>query len=374
MTHSSVVGGSTAGRIMGCPGSAQLIRNLHIVDDGGSEYALEGTLLHEAIEAILQGQRTIDDIVGFTSDKAPGLAVDFDHVSDALMPALAQFENFCTQYAMNVYDTEQLADWGKRIPGAFGWIDVIGRAGQYSVILDWKFGRGVPVQAEGNAQLMFYAVGARMNADLEDLIDPKLNTLLVIIQPRLAGEPSIAEVTPKQLDAFELELAAAVALSQAPDAPLATGSHCRWCPAKPGCPLKLGKARGPKPADLAEALALATEMEDWARSVFKLGEQQLLDGGAIPGWKLVQKRATRKWVDEVVAQKRLRGLRYRLRDITVATLKSPAQMEKVVKAEHLEGLIESRSSGLSMVPDSDRRPAVPQASAALKNLASKLKE
>ena len=359
---------------MGCPGSVQLIRNLHIVVDDGSEYALEGTLLHAAIEAILQGQRTIDDIVGFTCSEAPGLAVDFDHVSDALMPALAQFEAFGEEYGLNIYDTEQLADWGKRIPGAFGWIDVIGRTRQYSVILDWKFGRGVPVKAEGNAQLMFYAAGARMNAKLEDLIDPKLNTLLVIIQPRIAGEPSIAEVTPKQLDAFELELAAAVALAQTPDAPLATGSHCRWCPAKPGCPLKLGLARGPKPADLAEALALATEMEDWARSVFKMGEQTLLDGGTIPGWKLVQKRATRKWVDEVVAQKRLRDLKYRLRDITVATLKSPAQIEKVVKAEHLEGLIESRSSGLSMVPDSDRRPAVPQASAALKNLASKLKE
>jgi hypothetical protein len=360
--HSSIVGGSTAGRIMACPGSWALSKD---VVDTSSDYALEGTLLHEAIEAILQGTRTIDDIVGFVSDKAPGLIVDYDHVTDALMPALDQFNAFCEQYAVDEYDTEQLADWAPRIPGAFGWIDVVGSAHQHNVIIDWKFGRGVPVEAPDNKQLLFYAAGAAMNPKLNDLFDPTRNTLLVIIQPRVAGEPSVAVATPRNLDRFVADLTAAVTLAKEPDAPLQTGSHCRWCPAKPTCPLKLGQARGPKPKDLAEALELATEMEDWARSVFKTAEQQLLDGGTIPGWKLVQKRAMRKWVDEAAAQQHLRKLKYRLRDITTATLKSPAQIEKVVKPEHLEGLIESRSSGLTLAPESDRRPAV---STALKNL------
>ena len=363
--HSAIVGGSTAGRIEACPGSWALSKDLGA--GTSSEYALEGTLLHEAIEAILHGSRTIDNIIGFTSEKAPGLAVDFDHVSDALMPALAQFNAFGDEYRLNVYDTEQLADWGKRIPGAFGWIDVIGRARNYNVILDWKFGRGVPVDAADNKQLLFYAAGASMNPNLDDLYDPALNTLLVIIQPRIASEPSISEVTPRRLARFADDLAAAVALAKTPDAPLATGPHCRWCPAKAICPLKLGKARGPKPADLAEALELAKEMEDWARSVFQKAEQDLVDGATIPGWKLVQKVARRQWIDEEAVAKRLRRLRVKVADAYERKLRSPAQLEKLV-GDKLQDLIEARSSGLTMVEEKDRRPAISPALTNLKRL------
>jgi hypothetical protein len=114
------------------------------------------------------------------------------------------------------------------------------------------------------------------------------------------------------------------------------------------CPAKRDLALGPKPVDIAEALRLATEMEDWARGVFAAAELQLLQGGTIPGWGLEPKRPTRKWVDETVAEETLRKLKYRLRDITETRLKSPAQMAKVVDLAHLENLIESKSSGMKL--------------------------
>lgn len=329
MMHSDIVGGSTAGRVLACPGSVALSAD---IPRTSSVYADEGTLLHKAIEAMLL-------------DQDP--QAEPDHMTDALMPAHAQWREFCGEYGVQEYDTEQRVDLAP-IPGAFGSVDVIASTETHNVIWDWKFGRGVPVDADGNEQLMFYAAAAMHTPALSDLFDAGKPTLAVICQPRVRGELSIAEFTTVQLLEFTSNLQRAVRQAQQPHPPLKTGPHCRWCPAKAVCPAKRDLALGPKPVDIAEALRLAVEMEDWARGVFAAAELQLLQGGTIPGWGLEPKRPTRKWVDETVAEETLRKLKYRLRDITETRLKSPAQMAKVVDLAHLENLIESKSSGMKL--------------------------
>jgi hypothetical protein len=53
------------------------------------------------------------------------------------------------------YATETRVTFGDVIPDVFGSTDFLGRLGDKAIVLDWKFGDGVAVEAEENAQLMF---------------------------------------------------------------------------------------------------------------------------------------------------------------------------------------------------------------------------
>ena len=75
-------------------------------------------------------------------------------------------------------------------------------------------------------------------------------------------------------------------------------------------------------------------------------------------WR-VATRATRQWTDE---QKVIEwAYKNKIDDATEVKLKSPAQLEKVVKKFNMElpsELVTAISSGSTLVPDTDPRPAV----------------
>jgi hypothetical protein len=52
--HSKIVGGSTASRVINCPGSVALTAKMP--PQAFSKYAAEGTLLHDVIAAIIDGK------------------------------------------------------------------------------------------------------------------------------------------------------------------------------------------------------------------------------------------------------------------------------------------------------------------------------
>ncbi len=106
-----------------------------------------------------------------------------------------------------------------------------------------------------------------------------------------------------KLDRFERMLKEAVKQSKRPDAPLMQGDHCRWCAAKAICPLMNGAVdralaiqfRDVDIQKMGRALAQADLLEQWIGDLRALAHQALEHGVAVPGWKLVDKRATRKW-------------------------------------------------------------------------------
>ena len=59
MLHSNIVGGSTAKRVINCPGSVALVAKMP--PKPSSEYADKGTLLHNAISEVLSGR---PDVIG----------------------------------------------------------------------------------------------------------------------------------------------------------------------------------------------------------------------------------------------------------------------------------------------------------------------
>jgi len=349
MQHSKIVGGSTAKRVINCPGSVALVAEMP--PQPSSSYAEEGTLLH-------------DEISRFLGDLDYRFTCSQELIQDKLWPALDLLDEIDPDKTME-YAVETRVGFGDLLPGVFGSTDLMGRIGNKAIILDWKFGAGVPVPAEENEQLMFYAAAAMRTPEAKWVFDGATEVELVIIQP-----PTIKRwtTTIERIKQFEQTLIRAVKIAEQPDAPLKNGDHCRWCAAKPVCPIMTGAV------DRAVALKMdaidvdkigaylhnADLLEAWIKDLRALAEEMMKKGKPVTGWKVVPKRATRSWVKEEDAKV---ALLQHLKESEVIETKlvSPAAAEKLLKAQKLklpDGLTVAISSGNTIAPESDPRPAV----------------
>jgi hypothetical protein len=292
---------------------------------------------------------------------------DQDLLERKLLPALAALNEIDPDKQME-YVTETIVGFGHVLPDVFGSADIIGRIDDTAYIVDWKFGDGVAVDVEENPQLMFYAAAAMRTAEVKWAFEGATKVELVIVQPPYVKR---WETTPRRIQLFEKELIAAVKAAQRPDAPLAQGDWCRWCAAKAICPLMTGAADRARMSalqtlnieDVSEYLGLADQLEGWIKEVRALAMQTLEAGLPVPGYKLVPKRGTRQWVDENKALDAMRDMGLDAKELTELTILSPAKAEKVLKkyklalpADH----VVSVSSGNTLAPEDDPRPAVMQ--------------
>jgi hypothetical protein len=249
------------------------------------------------------------------------------------------------------------------------------------VVLDWKFGDGVIVDAVENAQLMFYAAAAMRTEKLQWAFEGVEEVECIIVQP-----PAIRRwtTTVGRIKQFEHELVSAVKTALDPDAPLAKGDHCRWCAAKPICPQMTGAVdRAIKQQiinmdvdTLAKHLHTADLLEEWIKDLRALAFGLLEKGATVPGYKIVQKQARRKWTSEESAKQALLSLGLKESVVVETSIMSPAQAEKALKkrfSELPEDLIKSESSGTTLAPVDDPRPAV-QSFIGLSKALSKLGE
>lgn len=361
MQHSTIVGGSTAKRVMRCPGSVALVAKMP--PKPSSSYADEGTLLHDTIAQILDKGTDPSEYLGTVYN---GVELTQELMDTKLLPALELLNEIDPDSSME-FSVENRVGFDKRLPGVFGSTDLLCRVGDRAVCLDWKFGDGVPVEATESEQLMFYSAAARRTKGLEWWHEGAKSLELVIVQP-----PEIRRWTTtfKRIDQFERDLVRAVKTAQQPDAPLAAGDWCRWCAAKPVCPIMTGatdRALATQMANLdaakiGEYLAKADMLEGWVKDLRALAHQMLEAGKPVPGYKLVPKRATRQWRDQDVAYTALTSLGIPFDDVwEPAELLSPAKMEKVLKKFKLAlpaDLVVSVSSGTTMASEDDPRPAV----------------
>ena len=358
--HSNVVGGSTAKRVMACPGSVALVQQMP--PQPSSVHADTGTLLHNTIASILETGKPPHEFLGATYN---AIELTEDLLERKLLPALAALDEIDPDKTME-YAVEQVVGFGNALPGVFGSADLVGRIGNRGVLLDWKFGDGVAVSAEENPQGLFYVAAALRTtktkwafADVEDIE-------IIIVQP-----PYVKRwvTTPARVKQFEAELMLAVRAAEQPDAPLAAGDHCRWCTAKTICPVVNGAvARAARTAiktvnvdRLAEALGQIDLLEGYIKDARDMAQQLLENGVEVPGWKLVPKRATRKWADDKKVLTTLTEAGLNIEQLTDP--KSPAQMEKVLKKHNVPmptDLIVSVSTGNTLAPEDDPRPAVLQ--------------
>ena len=358
--HSTIVGGSTAKRVISCPGSVMLVQK--VPPAPSSSYADEGTLLHEVIAEIMQDGLEPRKFIGREFN---GITLTEELYGAKLLPALLLFEELDPNGEMELM-VETRVSFGQYLPDVFGSCDILGRIGSRAFVVDWKFGDGVPVIAEENPQLLFYAAAARRTEEAKWIFKDVDSIECAIIQPTRGMSRWVT--TPERLDLFERELKRAVKTAQLPDAPLKAGSHCRFCAAKPICPIKTGEAdravvttlQALDVDELGHYLNMAKRLEEWSADLYKLAQRMLEANVPIPGWKLVPKRGTRQWVDEELAKVEL-FKHLKQSDVIETNLISPAKAEKLLKAQRIalpDNLVVSVSSGSTLATEDDPRPAV----------------
>ena len=373
MQHSSIVGGSTAKRVINCPASVALCAKMP--PKPSNEHADRGTLLHNVIAELLEFDKKPEQCLG-AAYKDQVLTQEL--IDEKIIPALAALDEIDPDKRME-YMVETRVGFGDFLPDVFGSTDLLGRRDNRAFVIDWKFGDGVVVDAVENPQLLFYAAAAMRTLSAQWVFESADEIECIIVQP-----PMIKRwvTTFERVKEFEQELLYAVRLSSWPEPPMQTGDHCRWCAAKPICPQMTGAVeRALKvqlvnlPAEqISQQLQQADAIEDYLRDLRALALQMLGNGHPVPGYKLVAKRATRQWVEEAKIEAWVDA--NNIKDAyEPVKIKSPAQLEKTLKKAKIEfpaEMVVAISSGDTLAPDSDPRPAVLQIGKQLTAALSKL--
>ena len=338
-----------------CPGSVRLSEGIPSI---ASAYAEEGTLAHSlAADWLVNGRCPVFPTLGMLE----AVSVYVDYIQPKQVHAKAYIEH--------------KFDLSKVHAGCFGTADCVlwYEHARHLEVIDYKHGQGVFVPVHDNPQLKYYGLGALLDLGL-----PAETIQLTVVQPRYdCQDGPIRSVQMAAIDMldFMADLKRFAVATEDPNAPLVPGEHCRWCPAARQCPELAQQAtdvakrefRDPilhtydGPA-LKKALDTREIVKAWLKTVDEFAYEVLEKGGEIPGYKLVEKRPTRQWRDEAGAINTLKAAGHSDEAIyEPKALKSPAQLEKALgkqDAKLVEAFIESKSSGHTVVEESDKRPAV----------------
>lgn len=393
MTHTTRAHASLAPsashRWINCPGSVRLCAP---IPDKGSVFADEGTAAHMLAEHCLEGgidaDRLGDMFVDIRGEKrfvdAPG-----EHrfpIDDEMIEGVQLYLDYVNELfgKLDYYFIEERCDLTHLHPEIWG----TGDAGGYQEltehlhVADFKYGRGVAVDPKENEQELCYASGLVRKFMREGRIVRKVT--LHIVQPRAPharGPIRTWTCSLTDLRDFERRLQdAAIATSQT-DAPLNAGEWCKFCPAAATCPERrttsleqarvefnaAGELLAPAISrmttdDLGAILSKIDQVENWCRRVREYAHEEAVHGRLPKGFKLVNKRAVRKWYDEHKAASALRTL-FELDDneIFIRKMISPAAADKLVgktEAKQLAPLYVKESSGTVLAPLDDSREAV----------------
>ena len=373
----SKLGASAMHRWAECPGSIRLSAGL---DSSSSVFAAEGTVAHDVasysldydVDAIKSvGELRFQDghEVTVTEEMCDAVQVYLD----AVRGDSAENDNAPIRLVEHKFHLKELH------PDLFGTADCVQVWPRAKLlrIYDYKHGAGVPLDVKSNPQLLYYALGALLSYK-----KPITDVEIVIVQPRcphVDGPVRRHRIKAVKLLEFEADLMDAVRRTEDPNAPLKTGDWCRWCPAAALCPetkrvaqaaakSEFSPASPYDPAELAATLELLPTIEGWLSSVREFAYGEALHGRTPPGYKLVNKRPTRKWkVDDHTVEMELGRTGLAESDIYAPRkVQSPAQIEKVIgkskknadKLAVVSELCESVSSGLKLVPGSEPGEAV----------------
>jgi len=372
----ALLSASGSARWMACTPSAQLEQQF---PEQTSVYAEEGTFAHALAE--LKLRRAIANTIK-PSEFKKRLAEMQKH--PLYSPAM---EEYIDQYVAQVSEIfmaakkeckdtlvllEQRLDFSEYVPDGFGTGDVVIISDGVLEVIDLKYGKGVPVSAEGNSQTRLYGLGAI--ATYLMLYD-FLTVRMTIIQPRL-DITSTEELRVDELMTWaQNELMPKAKLAYAGEGEFCAGDHCKFCKAKATCKaradynLELAKydfqdAFLLSKEDIAEVLARADQLKAWVTDIETYALEQARDHGErFPGWKLVEGRSNRKYTDEEVVAKTLTGAGYEKDKIyKPQELLGITAMEKVLGkkqfGELLSDLVVKPAGKPVLVPESDTRPEI----------------
>jgi hypothetical protein len=369
-TH-AILGASSAERWLNCTPSAQLTADM---PDTGSEYAAEGTLAHKIGELKLR-KRFVTGIgpkkFNAEMDKLkadPLYSPEMDSTTDEYLDAVNEIAMALPEHPYVAL--EQQVDFSDWVPGGFGTADCIVIGGGILHVIDYKHGKGVPVPAESNVQLMLYCLGAYVRYGL--FYDVK-TIRWTIVQPRNGGVSEAQELTVEALLAWaENYVRPRAKMAAEGTGEYSPGEWCRFCKVKATCRarsdynLSLEDFHAAPPAllfpeELGAILFRATDLKKWLSDIEVFVLSALLDGEEIPGWKAVEGRAVRTWTDQDAAFKAAmeagtpEEMLYERRPVTLAAL------EKIMGKKNfqvLNAFVHIPPGKPTLAPETDKRPPV----------------
>ena len=361
----ALLSASSSARWLACPPSA-VANELYAEVD--TEYTQEGTLAHEVAEGIASGR--IKPGEGWLDRDPLGNPTG---VTSEMIECAQNYHDYIQEQVKRNTATvllEQRVDFSPWVPDGFGTADCIIIQGNTMDVIDYKYGKGVAVSAKDNPQMKLYGLGA-LN-DYGFAFDVEI-VRLHIYQPRL-NNIDVYELSAEELitwaDGIVKPTAEMAAKGEGEYTP---GEHCRFCRHAGRCRAlaqictEYVNTHGMNasvevlaPWEVAEALAMESMITLWLKRVREYALTTMLDGGEIPGYKVVAGRGSRGWADELEVATALKAAGYSQEDITKTEILSVAAMEKALGkkkvGELVGGQILSYTGAPTVVHQSDKRP------------------
>ncbi len=312
----ALLSASSAHRWLKCTKSAKLEEQF---PDTTSEAAKEGTLAHELAELRVRNYFRPADVSKRKLTFAIKKMKEDPLWDDEMLVHTETYLDFIKQTALKLptepyVEVEKRVDYSQYAPDGFGTADMIMIQGNTLFVIDFKYGKGVPVSAEENPQMMLYALGAYESCKI---LYPIERIRLAIVQPRLPDGITEWECPLGELLEFGEYVRERAALAFAGDGEFAPGEKtCKFCRARKQCrarsdynvkqafdlgelpPLITNEEAGKRLLAMRDVAAYQKDLQEWALS-------ECLEGKEVPGWKAVEGRRSRDWTDMDAAFEKL---------------------------------------------------------------------
>lgn len=374
----ALLSASGAGRWLNCTPSAKLEDEYG--EKKSSVYAEEGTLAHELSELYLR-KDTLNSISEQDFDQRLEEIMANGLFNEEMLEVVPIYTDYCAAelgaaqednpYA--IMEIEQKLDLTDFVPESFGTADCVVINDNLMEVIDLKYGKGVPVYAEWNKQLMLYGLGALQKYDtMYDITEVRLT----IIQPRI-NNISSWQISVEELRKWaEEELKPKAQLAFNGEGELNAGDWCRFCAVRNQCrklyeqQLEIAQHEFAKPAlltddEIADIVRRTPKLVEWANSIAEYAQKKAIEENKQwPGLKLVEGISRRKWVDEDQASNAIFARCPELSEDEIFNmkLKSITDIEKLVGKvrfkELLSDVVIKPQGKPTLVPLEDKRPAM----------------
>lgn len=374
----ALLSASGASRWLNCTPSARLEEEYG--ECKSSAYAKEGTLAHELSELYLRM-----DALHSISD--PQFEADLEKLmsnelfSEEMLEVIPVYTDYCveqlieaqTENPLAVMEIEQKLDLTDFIPESYGTADCVIINDDLLEVIDLKYGKGVPVYAEWNKQLMLYGLGALQKYDtMYDISEIRLT----IVQPRI-NNISTWQISVEELRKWaEEELRPKASLAFKGEGELCAGDWCRFCAVKNRCrklyeqQLEIAQYEFANPElltddEIVDIVKRTPKLIEWANSIAEYAQTKAInENKQWPGLKLVEGISRRKWVDEDQASNTIFARCPELTedDVFNMKLKPITAIEKVIGkkrfTEVLSDIVIKPQGKPTLVSVEDKRPAI----------------
>lgn len=373
--HSSrkhaLLSASGASRWINCTPSARLEEKFD--ESARSVYAEEGTLAHEFGDITLRyknGELT-KRVYNSELKKLRKEALYTDEMEgqvakyiDIVMEMFAEAKTRTPDAVMLV---EERLDFSHLVEKGFGTGDTCIIADGILDIIDLKYGKGIQVEAEQNPQLKLYGSGALRAFEM--MYD--IHTVrLTVVQPRL-DHVSTWETSVEELEDWgekEVKVKATKAYKGA--GVQKAGDWCKFCKVAPMCATLAAKNvklaqhdfRDPHlltPKQLMDVYKQMPMLTNWVSAVGKYLLQEALKGKKWPGYKVVEGKSNRKWVDEEKVKELLENDMWSEDQYMKSSLQGITAIEKLLGKQDFYALlgdwVDKPQGKPTLVPEGDKR-------------------